>query len=74
MIHQPLGGTRGKATDIAITTEHILNIKDKLNHILAQNTGKDLEIIAKDTDRDFWMSADDAVKYGLIDKVVTHRD
>lgn len=74
MIHQPLGGTRGKATDIVITTEHILSIKEKLNKILAENTGKDFETIARDTDRDFWMSADDAVKYGLIDKVVAHRD
>lgn len=74
MIHQPLGGTRGQATDIAITTQHILNIKDKINAILAENTGKTIEEISVDTDRDNYMSTEEAVKYGLIDKVVTHRD
>jgi len=73
MIHQPLGGARGRATDIAITTEHMLHIKETLNKILSENTGKDLETITRDTDKDFFMTAEQAVEYGLIDKVVTHR-
>lgn len=73
MIHQPLGGTKGQASDIKIHTEWLLSIKDKLNKILAENTGKPLEVIEKDTDRDNFMSAEDAKNYGLIDKVITKR-
>lgn len=70
MIHQPLGGAQGQATDIEIQTKEILRIKDALNKILAKNTGQKLDKIRKDTDRDFFMSADEAVKYGMIDKVL----
>jgi ATP-dependent Clp protease protease subunit len=71
MIHQPLGGAQGQATDIAIQAEEILRMKKELNEILAQNTGQDIETIEKDTDRDNFMSADEAVKYGMIDEVLT---
>lgn len=70
MIHQPLGGAQGRATDIEITTKEILRIKATLNKILAENSGQKLSKIEKDTDRDFYMSAQEAVKYGLIDKVL----
>lgn len=70
MIHQPLGGVEGQATDIAITAKHILQTKDKLNKMLATNTGKPLTQIEKDVERDFFMSADEAKKYGIIDKVI----
>lgn len=70
MIHQPLGGAQGQATDIEITTKEILRIKAALNKILAENSGQKLSKIEKDTDRDFYMSAQEAVKYGLIDKVL----
>ena len=73
MIHQPLGGTKGQASDIAIEAEHILKIKNNLNSILAQNTGKDIETIAVDTDRNNWMSAEEAAAYGLVDKVLYKR-
>ena len=73
MIHQPLGSTRGQATDILIATEHIKNIKANLNAILSVNTGKPLEIIEKDTDRDFYMTAAEAKEYGLIDEVYVNR-
>lgn len=73
MIHQPLGGAQGQASDIAIHAEQILKTKDKLNRILAKNTGKDLAIIEKDTDRDNFMSAEQALEYGLIDKIFEHR-
>ncbi|MBR5059655.1 MAG: ATP-dependent Clp endopeptidase proteolytic subunit ClpP [Clostridia bacterium] len=73
MIHQPLGSTRGQATDILIATEHIKNIKANLNRILSDNTGKPLEIIERDTDRDFYMSAAEAKEYGLIDEVYVNR-
>ena len=73
MIHQPLGGTRGQATDILIATEHILSVKKTLNEILSENTGKPYDVIAADTDRDFYMSAQDACEYGLVDRVVKHR-
>ncbi len=73
MIHQPLGGTQGQAEDIRIHAEHILSIRSKLNSILAENTGRPLEEVARDTDRDNYMSADEAVKYGLIDRVITSR-
>jgi ATP-dependent Clp protease, protease subunit len=71
MIHQPWGGVQGQASDIAIQAEEILRLKDRLNKILAHHTGKDLAAIGKDTDRDNFMSADDAKKYGLVDEVVT---
>ena len=70
MIHQPLGGFQGQASDIKINADHILKIKDRLNHILAEATGQDLAVIEKDTDRDNYMSASDAAGYGLIDKVI----
>ncbi len=71
MIHQPLGGAQGQATDIAIQAEEILRMKKELNEILAKNTGQDVERIEKDTDRDNFMSAKEAQEYGLIDEVLT---
>ena len=73
MIHQPLGGTQGQATEIEIAAKHILQTKEKLNRMLAENTGKDYEIIAADTERDNWKTAEEAMEYGLIDKVITSR-
>lgn len=73
MIHQPLGGAQGQATDIKIHADHILKTKNTLNRILSENTGKSLKIIEKDTDRDNFMSAEEAREYGLIDKVVSRR-
>ena len=73
MIHQPLGGAQGQATDIAIHAEQILKITEKLNKILAKNTGKDYQTIVKDTDRDNFMSAEQALEYGLIDKIYEKR-
>lgn len=73
MIHQPLGGAQGQATDIKIHAEHILRTRERLNAILAKNTGKPLEIITADTERDNFMTADAAMEYGLIDKVIEHR-
>lgn len=73
MIHQPLGGTQGQASDVIIHAEHIRKTKDRLNRILAANTGQDLSIIEKDTDRDNYMSADEALAYGLIDTVIKTR-
>ncbi|HZK21112.1 MAG TPA: ATP-dependent Clp endopeptidase proteolytic subunit ClpP [Oscillospiraceae bacterium] len=73
MIHQPLGGAQGQATDIKIAAEHILRTKEKINKILAENTGKSLDIIVTDTDRDNFMSADEAKEYGLVDKVLYKR-
>ncbi len=73
MIHQPLGGVSGQAEDIKIHAEWILKTRDKLNRILSENTGQPLDIIARDTDRDNFMSADEAVSYGLIDKVIRDR-
>ncbi|HJO89737.1 MAG: ATP-dependent Clp endopeptidase proteolytic subunit ClpP [Candidatus Pacebacteria bacterium] len=69
MIHQPWGGAQGQATDIEITARHILGLRDKLNKILAKNTGQDLKKVEKDVDRDYFMGADEAKKYGLIDEV-----
>jgi len=69
MIHQPWGGIQGQATDIEITAKHILSVRDRLNKILSKNTGKPLKDVEKDVDRDFFMSADDAKKYGIIDEV-----
>ena len=74
MIHQPLGGAQGQATEIKIAAEHILKIREKLNKILSENTGKSLKEIEKDTDRDNFMSADEACKYGLVDKVYIERE
>lgn len=71
MIHQPLGGARGQASDIEITARQILKIKEKLNKMLSENTGKPIEIIQQDTDRDNYMSAQEAKEYGLIDAVIT---
>ena len=73
MIHQPLGGFQGQATDIKIHADHILEIKKKLNTILAENTGKPLSIIEQDTERDNFMSAVQAQEYGLVDKVIAKR-
>ena len=73
MIHQPLGGAQGQATEIEIAAKHILHTKEKLNKILAENTGKPIDIIAADTDRDNWKTAEEAKEYGLIDKVITFR-
>ncbi len=70
MIHQPLGGFQGQASDIKITADHIVGIKHKLNKILSDATGQDLEVIERDTDRDNYMSAEEAAGYGLIDKVI----
>lgn len=70
MIHQPLGGAQGQASDIKIQADWMMKTKERLNHILAENTGKDLSIIERDTDRDNFMYADEAVKYGLIDRVL----
>lgn len=73
MIHQPLGGTKGQASDIKIQAEHILFIRNRMNTLLSKMTGQPMEVIEKDTDRDNWMTAEDAVKYGLIDKVIEKR-
>lgn len=73
MIHQPLGGFQGQASDIAIHAEHIQKTKKRLNKILSENTGKDIETIEKDTDRDNYMSAKEALNYGLIDKIFDKR-
>ena len=73
MIHQPLGGAQGQATEIQIAAEHILKTKKKLNEILAANSGQPVEVVEKDTDRDNWLSADEAKEYGLIDNVIKER-
>ena len=73
MIHQPSGGSQGQATDIQIQAAHILRIKEKLNKILSENTGKPLETIAADCERDYFMSAEEAKEYGLIDKIIYKR-
>ena len=73
MIHQPLGGARGQASDIKIQADHILFIRNRMNRILSEMTGQPMEVIERDTDRDNWMTADDAVRYGLVDKVVDRR-
>ena len=74
MIHQPLGGARGQASDIKIQADLILRTRDNLNRILAENTGKSVEEIARDTERDNFMTAPEALSYGLIDKILTKRD
>ena len=73
MIHQPWGGVQGQASDISIQAKEILRLRDKINHILAEHTGKSVEAIEKDTDRDFFMSAAEAKEYGLVDEVVRSR-
>lgn len=70
MIHQPLGGAQGQATEIKIAAEHILKTRKKLNHILANNTGKEISIIDTDTERDFFMDAKEALEYGIVDKIL----
>ena len=70
MIHQPLGGVQGQATEIKIAAERILKMKEKLNKILAKNTNQDLKKIEKDTERDYFLSAEEALKYGIIDKIL----
>ncbi len=74
MIHQPLGGTQGQATDIDIHAKEILKIRETLNKILAKHTGQDIEKIRKDTERDFFMTPEEAKEYGIIDKVITSRE
>ena len=70
MIHQPSGGAQGQATEIEITAKHIVKTKERLNRILSENTGKPIEQVAADTERDNWLSAEEAVEYGLVDKVM----
>ncbi len=74
MIHQPLGGAKGQATEIEIAAKHILRTKEKINKILSENTGKPYETICADTERDNWLSADEAKEYGLVDEVITFQD
>ena len=74
MIHQPSGGAKGQATEIQIAAENILKTKKKLNQMLADNTGKPYEVVAEDTERDHWMSADEALDYGLIDGIITKKE
>lgn len=74
MIHQPLGGFRGQASDIDIHAQEILKIRDNLNRLLAKHSGKNIKTVAKDTDRDNYMSAQEALEYGLIDHIVTQRE
>ena len=74
MIHQPLGGMQGQASDIKIHADHILRIRAKLNKLLAEQTGKPLETIERDTERDNFMTADEACEYGLVDKVITKKE
>ena len=73
MIHQPLGGAQGQATDMKIHTDHIIRTRERLNRILSENTGKPLEIIEQDTDRDNFLTAEQALEYGLIDHIYTNR-
>ncbi|NBH83039.1 ATP-dependent Clp endopeptidase proteolytic subunit ClpP [bacterium C-53] len=74
MIHQPSGGSQGQATEIEIAAKHILRTKERLNRILAENTGKPIDVIAADTDRDNWMTADEAKEYGIIDGILIDHD
>ncbi len=73
MIHQPLGGAKGQASDIKIQADHIVYIRNRMNRMLSEMTGQPIDVIERDTDRDNWMCADDAVRYGIVDKVVEHR-
>lgn len=74
MIHQPLGGAQGQASDMLIAADHIKRTRDRLNKILAENTGKPIDVIAKDTDRDNWLTAEAALEYGIVDKVAKNRE
>ncbi len=74
MIHQPMGGFQGQASDVEIHAKEILYLRGRLNEIMAKHTGKTLEVIARDTERDFFMGAEEAVKYGIVDKVLTSRE
>jgi ATP-dependent Clp protease protease subunit len=74
MIHQPLGGTQGQATDIDIHAKEILKMRDTLNHILFQHTGQPIEKVKKDTERDYFMTSEEAKEYGIVDKVITTRE
>ena len=74
MIHQPLGGAQGQATDIDIQAKEILKIKDTINRIMASHTGQNLERIRKDSERDFYMDSQMALDYGIVDKIITHRE
>lgn len=74
MIHQPSGGSQGQATEIEIAAKHILRLKKSLNTILAENTGKPYEVVAADTERDTWLTAQEALEYGLVDKIITNRE
>ena len=74
MIHQPLGGAKGQASDIEIAAKNIIRTKEKLNRLLAENTGKSYDQVCLDTDRDNWMSAKEAVEYGLVDSVIESHD
>lgn len=74
MIHQPLGGTKGQATDIKIHADHIIRTRTKLNSILSEATGKPLDVIERDTERDNFLSAEEALEYGLIDRIMTNRE
>lgn len=74
MIHQPLGGMQGQATELEIVAREILRTKAELNQILADNTGKPIEEVARDTERDYWLTAEEALKYGLIDRIFTSRE
>ena len=73
MIHQPLGGMQGQASDIKIHADHILRVRNNMNRILAEKTGKDISVIERDTERDNFMTSAEALEYGLIDKVITNR-
>ena len=74
MIHQPLGGVQGQATEIKIVAERILKLKEKLNTILAKNTGKDIKEVTKDTERDYFLSSEEALEYGIVDKILEKKD
>jgi ATP-dependent Clp protease, protease subunit len=74
MIHQPMGGAKGQASDIEITAKHIAKTKDLLHNFMAEKTGQKISKIAKDMDRDFWIDAEDAVKYGLVDKIIKNKE
>ena len=74
MIHQPLGGASGQATEIKIAAERILKLKEKLNKMLAANTGKSIEVINNDTERDYFMSSDEALDYGIVDKIIRKKN
>ncbi len=73
MIHQPLGGTQGQATDIKIATDRIMKLKNRINSILAKQTGQSLKKITSDTERDYFMNSNEALKYGLVDKIIDHK-